>query len=130
MILQNQMKKISTRILALALAVSPAFALAQTSGIGTNGIFGFLDAANTLINRLIPFIIALTVLVFLFGVFKFVIANDAEKRKEARGYMVWGVVSLFVMVAVWGLVNVLVRTFQLDTNAPPGPQVPTTYSSN
>jgi len=124
------MKKISTRIFALAIIASPVLALAQTSGIGTNGIFGFLDAANTLINRLIPFIIALTVLVFLWGVFRFVIANDQEKRKEARGYMVWGVVSLFVMVAVWGLVNVLVRTFQLDTNAPPGPQVPTTYSSS
>ncbi len=126
----KSMKKISTRIAALALAVAPALTLAATtSGIGTNGFFGLLDAANTVINRLIPFIIALTVLVFLWGVFKFVIANDAEKRKEARGYMVWGIVSLFVMVAVWGLVNVLVRTFQLDVNAPAGPQVPTTYTS-
>lgn len=122
------MKKLSTRVGAIALAFAPALVFAQN--FGTNGFFGLLDAANTLINRLIPFIIALTVLVFLWGVFKFVIANDAEKRKEARGYMVWGIVSLFIMVSVWGLVNILVRTFSLNTNAPALPQVPTTYTSS
>lgn len=122
------MKKLSTRIGAVALAFAPALAFAQN--FGTNGFFGLLDAANTLINRLIPFIIALTVLVFLWGVFKFVLSNDAEGRKEARGYMVWGIVSLFIMVSVWGLVNILVRTFSLNTNAPALPQVPTTYTSS
>ncbi len=122
------MKKLLARGAVSALVLAPALTFAQN--FGTNGFFGLLDAANTLINRLIPFIIALTVLVFLWGVFKFVIANDAEKRKEARGYMVWGIVSLFIMVSVWGLVNILVRTFSLNTNAPALPQVPTTYTSS
>jgi len=116
------MKKLLSRAGAIALAATPAFAFAQ--GFGTNGFLGLLDAANMLINRLIPFIIALTVLIFLYGVLRFVIANDAEKRKEARGYMVWGVISLFVMVSVWGLVNILVRTFSLDNNAPIAPALP------
>ncbi len=122
------MKKLTARGFAVAAVLAPAFAFAQN--FGTNGFFGLLDAANTLINRLIPFIIALTVLVFLWGVFKFVISNDAEGRKEARGYMIWGIVSLFIMVSVWGLVNILVRTFSLNTNAPALPQVPTTYTSS
>lgn len=122
------MKKLSTRIGAIALAFAPALAFAQN--FGTNGFFGLLDAANTLINRLIPFIIALTILVFLWGIFRFVLAKDAEARKEARGYIVWGIISLFVMVSVWGLVNILVRTFSLNTNAPALPQVPTTFTSS
>ncbi len=123
------MKKLSTRVLAVAATFAPAFAFAQN--FGTNGFFGLLDAANTLINRLIPFIIALTVLVFLWGVFKFVLSNDAEGRKEARGYMVWGIVSLFIMVSVWGLVNILIRTFSLNNTRPDANiqnLVPTTYS--
>lgn len=122
------MKKLLTRALASAAAFAPAVALAQ-GNIAANGFFSLLDAANAVLGRLIPFIIALTVLVFLWGVFKFVIANDAEKRKEARGYMVWGVVSLFVMVAVWGIVNVLVKTFNLDTSVVPGPGIPTTFTT-
>ncbi len=128
MILQNHMKKLATRVTALALVSLPALAFAQN--FGRNGFLGLLDAANTLINRIIPFIIALTILVFLWGVFRFVTASDPDKRKEAQGYILWGIVGLFVMVSVWGLVNILVRTFSLDNNAPALPQVPTTYTSN
>lgn len=119
------MKKLSTRVLAVAGAFAPALVFAQNN-FGANGFVGLLDAAQYLIGRVIPLIIALTVLVFLWGVFKFVIANDADGRKEARGYMVWGIVSLFVMVSVWGLVNLLARTFNLDNSFKGGPVVPCT----
>lgn len=110
------MKKLLARGWVVVVAFAPALASAQN--FGTNGFIGLLDAANSLIGRLIPFIIALTVLVFLWGVFKFVISNDAEGRKEARGYMVWGIVSLFIMISVWGLVNILVRSFSLNNTRP------------
>ncbi len=110
------MRKLLARGWVVVVAFAPALAFAQN--FGTNGFIGLLDAANSLIGRLIPFIIALTVLVFLWGVFKFVISNDAEGRKEARGYMVWGIVSLFIMVSVWGLVNILVRSFSLNNTRP------------
>lgn len=113
------MKKFS-RFGAVALLAIPGLAAAQSIG----GLMGLLDMASQLINRLIPFVIALTVLVFLWGILKFVISNDAEGRKEARGYMIWGVVSLFVMVSVWGLVNILVRSVNLDNTAPPAPGLP------
>ncbi len=114
-------------IAAFAALLTPALALAQPSGtgVGIGGLLGLLNQANDLINRLIPFVIALTVLIFLWGVFKFVISGgDSEKRKEAQGYMIWGIIALFVMVSVWGLVNILVRSFNLDVSAPPAPQLP------
>ncbi len=107
----------------LALILIPGFASAQ--GVGLGGLLGLLAQANDLINRLIPFIIALTILLFLWGVFKFVSSGgDGESRKEAQGYMIWGVVALFVMVSVWGLVNILVRSFNLDNTAPASPGLP------
>ncbi len=106
---------------AIALLLAPALASAQT----ISGLLGLLATANDLINRLIPFIIALTVLVFLYGIFKFVISGgDSEARKEAQGYIIWGVVALFVMVSVWGLVNILVRSVNLDNTAPNAPGLP------
>ncbi len=114
------MKKALT-VSALAASVFPAIASAQNIG----GIFSLLNQANQLINQVIPFIIALTVLVFLWGVFMFVVSGaDSEKRKEAQGYMIWGIIALFVMVSVWGLVNILVRSLNLDTAAPPAPMLP------
>lgn len=114
------MKKVLSRFGFLALAGLPVIASAQSIG----GIMSLLDMASQLINRLIPFVIALTVLVFLWGILKFVLSNDADGRKEARGYMIWGIISLFVMVSVWGLVNILVRSFNLENTAPPAPGLP------
>lgn len=109
---------------AFAALLLPGIASAQT-GVGIGGLLGLLNQANDLINRLIPFVIALTVLFFLWGVFRFVMSgSDAEARTEARGFMIWGIIALFVMVSVWGLVNILVRSFNLDVSAPPAPQLP------
>ncbi len=116
------MKKTFLKLGVLSVFVAPAIAGAQSIG----GILGLLAQANDLINRLIPFIIALTVLIFLWGIFRLVMAGgDGEARKEAQGYIIWGVVALFVMVSVWGLVNILVRSVNLDNTAPPAPGLPT-----
>lgn len=92
----------------------------------SSGLFRILFMASDFINRLVPFVISLTVLVFLWGIFKYLTAQgDSDSRKEALGYITWGVVSLFVMVSVWGLVNILVRSVNLDNTAPPAPGLPT-----
>ena len=115
------MKKTFLKFGAFVVLLAPSIVGAQSIG----GVLGLLAQANDLINRLIPFIIALTVLVFLYGIFRFVIAGgDGEQRKEAQGYIIWGVVALFVMVSVWGLVNILVRSINLDNTAPPAPGLP------
>lgn len=89
----------------------------------TTGIFAIILMAQDLINKLLPFIITLTVLFFLFGLFKLVISSDGDSRSEARGYVAWGIVALFVMVSVWGLVNILARSFNLNNSTPPLPAV-------
>ncbi len=65
-----------------------------------------------------PLIISLTILVFIWGIFRMVTSSDGAAREEARGYITWGIVALFVMVSVWGLVNILVRSFALNNAAP------------
>jgi hypothetical protein len=75
----------------------------------------------------VPIIIALAVLVFLWGVFRYVVSNAAEDKDKARGTMIWGIVGIFVMVSVWGLVGILQTTFGVnDTDALPVPELPTT----
>lgn len=64
------------------------------------------------IELLIPLVIGLAVLLFLWGMVKYVSAGgDPDKITEARNYILFGVVALFVMLSVWGLVAILVHTF-------------------
>ncbi|MBI2628060.1 MAG: hypothetical protein HYW71_01325 [Candidatus Niyogibacteria bacterium] len=46
------------------------------------------------------------------GVLQFVTSGgDEEKRKEGRDHIIYGLIGLFIMVAVWGLVNAIAGTF-------------------
>lgn len=88
------------------------------------GLFAIAQIIKDLINTLLPIIIALTVLVFVYGIFKMVLSgDDAKGREEARGYIIFGIIALFVMVSVWGLVNILVSTLYLNNTAPAAPAV-------
>ncbi len=37
-------------------------------------------------------------------------ADSAEKKKELKDSMVWGVIILFVMVSIWGIIRILQST--------------------
>lgn len=71
-------------------------------------------AVNTIIGPVVPLLIGLAVLVFLYGVLIFTFSEGGTKKEEGKQYMIWGIIGLFVMVSVWGLVAVLQGTFNLD----------------
>lgn len=85
-----------------------------------------IDFIGNFLNRLAPFIIALTLLVFIYGLFRMILGGGEQAKKEGRQIIVFGVVGLFVMVSVWGLVNVIKLGFGFsNVSAPPqGPGVP------
>ena len=101
--------------LSAAALMFPAIGFAQQF----NNLDATLNSLISLINRLIPFAIGLAVLLFIFGLISFITAGaDEEKRKGARNTIIWGIIILFVMVSVWGLVNFLKNTFNLQNQAP------------
>jgi uncharacterized membrane-anchored protein len=120
------MKKLGAIITAVALFPALAFAQAPQAGNFDN-IFRATDTLMGLITKLIPIVIGAAVLLFLFGILRFVFTTDEEKRKQSRGFMVLGIVALAVMVSVWGLVRFLQSTFGLENsanNTPPPPKIP------
>lgn len=59
-------------------------------------------------NVVVPFLISLALVMFIAGIVKYVANGDNEEKREAgRGLMLFGIVALFVMVSVWGLVKIL-----------------------
>ena len=80
-----------------------------------------LTAISTgIFEPLTVLIVSLALLYFLLGVLKYIQSVDnEEKRKEGATMITYGLVALFVMGAVWGLVNVIQSTFpDLDSDTP------------
>lgn len=67
------------------------------------------EQAVGVINTLLFVVLSIAVLVFSWGIIKYITAaGDAAKVKEARSFIVWGLIGIFILVAVLGLVNFLV----------------------
>src|SRR3989344_7230179 len=105
------MKKFS--YLAVASLVFPLSAAAAITTVWD--IFGFI---KRILDAALPLIIAIAVVWFIWGIFMYVVAVDDEKKSAAKDKIIYGIVGLFIMISVWGLVNILVRTFGLNTVSP------------
>jgi hypothetical protein len=120
------MKKISSKKSLLATAGAfalPFVALAQQGG-SSDGIRHLLGIAAGIIQALIPIVIGLAVLVFLWGVLQYVLRSSDAGKDEGRQFMLWGIIALFVMVSVWGLVNILRDSLGLNLATPTAPRIP------
>ena len=103
------------KVIIAALAFAPAVAFAQELG----NLTSLLESIGGLVRTALPIVVAVALLVFFWGLVKFIFAGP-EAKKEGQDLMIWGVVALFVMVSVWGLVNFVgsalnIEKDQLDT---------------
>jgi 4-amino-4-deoxy-L-arabinose transferase-like glycosyltransferase len=95
----------------------------NSGGSGFSCSLGANPKFDTLVNyitclissSIIPLIFALAFMLFMWGVVQYVI-NDTEEAKREKGkqFMIWGIIALFVMFSVWGLVKVLTGTFGIE----------------
>lgn len=108
----------------LTLALTPILAAAQTAPIART-VDGLLSYLIYLGGRIMPLLILAALVLFLFGVVKTFLWNSGAGREEGKGFILGGIIALFVMVSVWGLVNLLRNTLNLDNkDIPLAPAVP------
>jgi zinc transporter ZupT len=119
--MKNSFRAVST-LVSLALLAAPLVAAAGAPNVGaiqpySNAIIGIIN------NVLVPLIFGVAFIVFLYGVFRYFIlgAANEEDREKGKQLILWGLIGLVVMIAVWGLVLVVMRTFGLTTTAAPPP---------
>ncbi|NVN97522.1 hypothetical protein HXX01_04850 [Candidatus Nomurabacteria bacterium] len=66
---------------------------------------------KVIINPLIYFLFALAVIYFLYGLVKYLLSPDNEElRTSSKSHMLWGIFGMFIMVAVFGIMNLLLTT--------------------
>jgi len=119
----NGMKKKLIVLSGFVLGLAPVAALAQISlGCGPTGncvigggstIFGIICRVGQILNSIVPILIALGIVFFVWGVITYMMAGDEEKKKEGRTKIIYGIIGLAVIVSLWGLVGILIRTFDV-----------------
>jgi len=88
-------------------------------------LFNLFDAIIGILDLLVSIIIGLALVFFLWGVAKFILnSDDPKKVAEGKQVMIWGIIALFVMVSVWGIVNFM----QEALFGPEGPEEDLIYT--
>lgn len=72
-----------------------------------------LKIFTDLISITIPVVAGLTLLVFFWGLVKFIMAvgGDEKAVSEGKNLMIWGIIGLFIMVSIWGILHFLTDQF-------------------
>ncbi|HYE23297.1 MAG TPA: pilin [Candidatus Paceibacterota bacterium] len=100
----------------------PLFAAAQVDSLQELGSF-IIDLIN---NVAVPLVFAIAFIVFIWGIFQYFIqgGHDEEAKDKGKSLMLWGLIGFFIMVSVWGLVNILTGTLNTDESIPELPEAP------
>ena len=123
------MKIIKTTFFTLILSTIflPFFASAQgfppvgflpiidpSSGCLMTGNIGFVICKlSSVFNSIIPLLVALGVVYFVWGVITYVINDSEEAKKKGKDRIIYGIIGFVVIVGLWGLVSIVVNTFGL-----------------
>lgn len=101
----------------IGLSLAP-YAAAQT-GPDTLQVTGLITQFENTLNLIIIFLFVLATVIFIWGVIMYIAQSDDEAaRKKARMFMLWGIIGLAVITAVWGIVNLIITYFGFDTATP------------
>jgi len=93
------------------------------SGSSMRNITGIINWASCLlIKTIVPFLFSLATVAFIWGVIQFYLnPENEEKRKKGKSFIIGGLIALFVMLSMWGIVAVITGTFDLPNIMPQFP---------
>ena len=95
-------------------------AKAVTACDSLSGLGKIICQMQGILNSIVPLLVALGLVYFIWGIVQFVIAGGEEAKTKGREKMIYGIIGFTVIVSLWGLVNIVVNTFGLSGAAPAG----------
>jgi hypothetical protein len=96
---------------SLLAVFAPALASAAT-------LTDTLVFVSTFLNGILGLFITLAIVVFFWGLIKYLWSIDAENAHEGLRIMFWGLIAIFVMVSIWGIIRLLQSTLKVTSTDP------------
>lgn len=103
------------KLIAFVLASSPALAFAQT----LTDINSVSQKAVNIGDLVIKLAISFAVIWIIISVVRYLIAGSEDDRKKGGFAILYGIVGLFVILSIWGLVYLLTNSFRFGQNTAP-----------
>jgi len=71
-----------------------------------------MQSVNRLIlNPLIILLFSLAMVYFIYGLIIYLLSPENEEvRKTSKSHMLWGVIGMFIMISVFGIMNLILTT--------------------
>lgn len=70
---------------------------------------------EVILNPLIILLFAVALIVFFWGIFEFIAQSSSdEARERGKKNMVWGIIGMFIMFSVFGIINIILGTFGIE----------------
>ncbi|MFA6445912.1 MAG: hypothetical protein WCW14_01525 [Candidatus Paceibacterota bacterium] len=92
----------------------PAMVSAQSLSV-SGGLDGFMANFSTFLGKLVPIIIALVIIFYLWETFQY-FWGDEDKKKVAKKTMWEGIIVIAVIISIWGLVAFIQNSFGLSNS--------------
>lgn len=69
--------------------------------------------SENILNPLVLLFAGIAMVYFLWGVFEFIRDYDnADARSKGTQHMLWGIIGMFIMFSVFGIMNLIASTIQ------------------
>ena len=106
------------KFLISLLALIPSIVFAQPQTFSQ-----VVDVFLNIGNLAMPFLVALALFLFIYGLMKFLSKGGSEESvTEGKKLMLWGIIALFMMLSVWGIVRILLQSFGFPIGIPLSPR--------
>ncbi len=109
-------KNISIKIAVILLVLLPTLAFAQAF----SGLTGWIASIRGIVSSLYTLSFGLAMLFFMWSMAQVILkSGDPKAKEEARTRMIWGIVALFIMFSIYGILNWIGDELEIDVGGTP-----------
>jgi len=97
------------KIVSLSLVLGGIFPLVAFAAPGVT-LFSILGTAARFLSYLIPVLVTVAVVYFIWTVITYTLSGDDKKKADAKKNIIPALIGLFLIIAFWGVLSLVTTT--------------------
>lgn len=74
-----------------------------------------VNGIGNIVALLLPVVFGLAILAFFWGILKYVWSKSGDDKVSGKNVMIWSLVAIFVMVSLFGIIELAQRTLGIGS---------------